>query len=242
MLTHPPRLVIFDKDGTLIDFQKMWGSWAVQFAERLSQQLAVDIRHDILDAFGVDPHTIRIDPQGALSISPLATMQQLTVHRIMPYCQDLAQAYHVVQQLWIPPDPTVNVVPIGDIAALFARLHQRGVVIAVATADNRQPTLATLAHLGVAHYVAALACADDPHMPPKPAPDKIWAICQTVGVHPREAIMIGDTPADMQMGANAGVMAQFGVLSGVSQHADLAPWATAVMPTVADVWQFWPRA
>lgn len=241
MLPRPPRLVIFDKDGTLIDFQRMWGQWAVAFAERISQQIAVDVRHDILQVYGVDPRSLRIDPQGALSISPMATMQQMVVSHIMPYCSDMVQAYQIVQQAWQPPDPTVNVYPLADLPQLFGQLRQLGVVIAVATADNREPTIATLTHLGVIHHVAALACADDPHMPPKPAPDKIWAVCQAVGVHPHDAIMIGDTPADMQMGHNAGVMAQIGVTSGVSTTDELARWASWVMPTVADLWRFWPR-
>ena len=35
-LAQPPQVVIFDKDGTLIDFRRMWGNWAVQFAQRMS--------------------------------------------------------------------------------------------------------------------------------------------------------------------------------------------------------------
>jgi phosphoglycolate phosphatase len=241
MLPRPPRLVIFDKDGTLIDFQRMWGHWASAFAERISQQIAVDVRQDILQLYGVDPQSLRIDPQGALSISPMATMQQMVVQHIMPYCSDMAQAYQIVQQAWQPPNPTANVYPLADLPQLFHQLRQLGVVIAVATADNRQPTIATLTHLGIMQHVAALACADDPQMPPKPAPDKIWAVCHAVGVHPQDAIMIGDTPADMQMGRNAGVMAQIGVTSGVSTAAELTPWASWVMPTVAEVWQYWPR-
>lgn len=241
MLPRAPRLVIFDKDGTLIDFQRMWGQWAVAFAERLSQQIAVDVRHAILTAFGVDPQSLKIDPQGALSISPMATMQQIAVSQIMPYCSDMVQAYQIVLESWQPPIPTANLYPLADLPQLFGQLRQLGVYIAVATADNRQPTMATLAYLGVIHHVSAFACADDVNMPPKPAPDKIWAVCQSVGVHPCDAIMIGDTPADMQMGRNAGVMAQIGVTSGVSSADELAQWASWVMPTIADIWQFWPR-
>lgn len=241
MLPRPPQLVIFDKDGTLIDFQRMWGQWADAFAERVSRHIAVDVRHDILRLYGVDPQSLRIDPQGALSISPMATMQQMVVQYIMPYCRDMVQAYQIVQQAWQPPDPTVSVYPLADVPLLFAQLRQLGVMIAVATADNRQPTIATLTHLGVAHQVAAYACADDPQMPPKPAPDKILAVCGAVGVHPHDAIMIGDTPADMQMGRNAGVMAQIGVTSGVSTASELAPWASWVLPTIAELWQIWPR-
>ena len=35
MFPRAPQLVIFDKDGTLIDFQQMWGRWAIGFAERM---------------------------------------------------------------------------------------------------------------------------------------------------------------------------------------------------------------
>lgn len=241
MLPRPAKLVIFDKDGTLIDFHQMWGRWADAFAQRVSQQVATDVHHALMHLYGVDPHTFRIDPHGALSISPMATMQQMAVQLIMPYCSDMGQAYTIVQHAWQPPNPTEHVTPLADLLALFTQLRQLGVLIAVATADNRQPTMATLHHLGLLPHVAALACADDPNMSPKPAPDKIYAICRSLGVHPQDAIMIGDTPADMQMGRNAGVMAQLGVTSGVSNAAELAQSATWVMPSVAHLWQYWPR-
>lgn len=242
MLPRTPKLVIFDKDGTLIDFQNMWGTWADAFAHRVSQHLAVDLHDAILVCFGVHPQTLRIDPQGALSIAPMATMQQLVITQIMPYCRDMAQAHDIVQQTWQPPNPTQHVHPLADLSRLFGALHQRGVLIAIATADNRQPTIDTLEYLGIHRYVSAYACADDLQMPPKPAPDKIWAICRTLNVHPQDAIMIGDTPADMQMGHNAGVMAQIGVVTGVSRFDELQPWATSVMPSVAELWHIWPNA
>jgi len=241
MFPRAPQLVIFDKDGTLIDFQKMWGCWAIGFAERMSVAVGHDLRAAFADAYGYDPVSAQIDPTGRLAIASMAHMQQVAVQIVVPHGVGMGDAYMIVQQAWQPPDPAHEAVPLVDVLALFTAIRAKGAQIAVATADNREPTLATLVHLGVAHLVGAVACADDVGVAPKPAPDKIFAVCKTLGVAPCDAIMLGDTPADMQMGHNAGVMAQIGVTSGLSGISDLQPYASYIMPTVAGLWQYWPQ-
>ena len=240
MFPRAPQLVIFDKDGTLIDFQQMWGRWAIGFAERMSVAIGHDVRAFFAEAYGYNPVTAHIDPTGRLAIASMAHMQQVAVQIVVPYGITVGAAYVLVQQAWQPPDPARDAVPLVDVLALFTAIHARGAQIAVATADDRAPTLATLMHLGVAHLVGAVACADDAGIAPKPAPDKILAVCKTLGVAPRDAIMLGDTPADMQMGHNAGVMAQIGVTSGLSDASHLQQYASYIMPTVAELWQYWP--
>jgi phosphoglycolate phosphatase len=240
MFPRAPQLVIFDKDGTLIDFQQMWGRWAIGFAERMSVAVGHDVRAFFAEAYGYDLVTAHIDPTGRLAIASMAHMQQVAVQIVVPYGITVGAAYVLVQQAWQTPDPARDAVPLVDVLALFTAIRAKGAQIAVATADDRAPTLATLAHLGVAHLVGAVACADDAGIAPKPAPDKILAVCKTLGVAPRDAIMLGDTPADMQMGHNAGVMAQIGVTSGLSDVSDLQPYASYIMPTVAELWQYWP--
>ena len=240
MLPRAPQLVIFDKDGTLIDFQQMWGRWAIGFAQRMSVAIGHDVQAAFAEAYGYNPATAHIDPTGRLAIASMATMQQVAVQIVVPYGIAVGDAYVLVQQAWQPPDPAHEAVPLVDVLALFTAIRARGAQIAVATADNREPTLATLAYLGVAPLVGAVACADDVGMAPKPAPDKILAVCKSLGVDPADAIMLGDTPADMQMGHNAGVMAQIGVTSGLSRASELQPYAHWVVPTVADLWQYWP--
>ena len=238
-VAQPPQLVIFDKDGTLIDFGRMWGNWAVQFAQRISAAVHRDIRAAVLELYGVDATTHHIAPNGALAIAPMPLMQHLVAQYITPWQPSYADALLLVQRLWQEPDPVREALPLADLPVLCTWLHDQGIRMAVATADNRQPTLATLQHLGIAQYIGAVACADDAGIAPKPAPDKIFAVCRTLGVPPSAAIMVGDTPADMHMGRNARVMASVGVASGLTTAAELELLADVVLPNVGHLMSLW---
>ena len=48
-------LVVFDKDGTLIDFDAMWAGWVVGLAARLEAALGHPIRDELYVALGFDP-------------------------------------------------------------------------------------------------------------------------------------------------------------------------------------------
>src|SRR5207253_1206595 len=93
-----------------------------------------------------------------------------------------------IQAGWHIPDPVALARPLADLPALFGALRAGGMRIAVATTDDRAPTLATLAALGVAPLVDALACGDDGY-PIKPAPDAILALCRELGIVPAHAAM-----------------------------------------------------
>ena len=60
-------------------------------------------------------------------------------------------------------------VSLADLHELFGLLRARGLRVAVATADDHDPAVATLAGLGVLDLVDMVVGADD--MPTKPAPD-----------------------------------------------------------------------
>jgi phosphoglycolate phosphatase len=187
----------------------------------------------------MDPITKKIQSDGALAIAPEATTQRAIATLVQQQGVAPNDALALVQRLWQAPDPTATAVPCADLPALFAWIRADGCLIAVATADNRAPTQATLQSLGIAHAIAAIACADDPGVAPKPAPDKILVICNALAVHPREAIMVGDTPSDMLMGKNAGVMACVGVTTGVCQQPELAVYADVVLDNVGQLKLLW---
>ena len=124
--------------------------------------------------------------------------------------------------------------PVTDLGALFAALHASRRRVAVATTDDREPTLRTLAALGLTTSVDAVACADDGR-PAKPARDMVVHLCDQLGMRLDRTAVFGDSRADLAMGRAAGVARCFGVLTGVGTSAELAPLADEVLESVADL-------
>jgi phosphoglycolate phosphatase len=236
-MTHlhiPPniRAVVFDKDGTLIDFDAMWGAWIPDLARHLEAAAYISIAPQLFQAVGYDPATGEVAPTGPLAVATMPEIRALAGEVLCAAGLTPAAAAAALQAGWYIPDPVALAQPLADLPALFGAVRARGLRIAVATTDDRTPTLATLEALGIAPLVEALACGDDGR-PIKPAPDAILALCRELGIAPAQAAMIGDTTADLRMGRAAGVGLNIGVLSGVGSAALLGPLADVLLPSVA---------
>lgn len=229
-----PALIIFDKDGTLIDFNAMWGIWVTELAQKLELASRRPIAAQLYAVLGFEPNSGRINPYGHLAVAPMAVLQELSLEVVIEAGLSRPAAQALVAAAWQPPDPVELAYPLADLSALFSSLKTCGLSIAVATTDDRAPTIATLAKLGLDGWVAATICADE-GVPVKPAPDMVLAVCQTLGVPPQKAVVVGDTVADLQMGRAAGAGLVVGVLSGVSPVAVLAPYADILLPGVAEL-------
>jgi HAD superfamily hydrolase (TIGR01549 family) len=227
-----PELIIFDKDGTLIDFHAMWGQWVTELAQRLELVLNRPIAAVLFKALDFDPSTKRIAPHGNLAVTPLSELRAIIIEVLSEAGLAAPEIERAMSAAWHLPDPVTLAQPLADLVDLFRWLHQQGLKIGVATSDNRSLTEATLAQLGLSALIDALACADD-GLPIKPAPDMILAICQTFDIVPAKTIMVGDNVVDLQMGRNAGVGLNVGVLSGLGSAQELAPYADILLPTVA---------
>lgn len=224
------QLIIFDKDGTLIDFDAMWGGWIEQLAQRLEQLADAPLAQPLFDALGYSAATRRAIPHRPLVIAPVSELYDLT----LAFVHQHGYAEALLRAAWLIPDPVALAKPVTDLPALFAALRARGLRLAVATADDRAPTQTTLTALGIADLIETLVCADD-GIPLKPAPDMILTICQRLHIAPARTLMVGDTVADLHMGRAAGAGRVVGVLTGANTLADLAPHADAVLPSVAQL-------
>lgn len=212
----------------------MWGGWARELGGRLEASTRRPVAGDVFAAIGFDPTTGRVAPTGPLATGTMDGIADLVPAVLRRWCPSVAAARRATERAWFIPDPRELAVPLADLGALFADLRARGHRVAVVTTDDRDPTEASLRAIGVTELVDALVCGDD-GLPTKPDPAAIASLERTLGVRPDAMVVVGDTPADLRMGRAAGVARVVGVLSGLGDHATLAPEADQVIETVADI-------
>lgn len=225
------ELVVFDKDGTIIEFDSMWSGWAVALAEALRAATARPVDEPLFAMLGYDPVTGTVSPGGGLAATPMARLRDRTRDVLVGAGLSVSEAERALESAWHAPDPIVLARPLGDLRALFDWLHDTGRRVAVATSDDRAPTERTLLALGIADVVDATVCADD-GIAVKPAPEMLLRLCASLGVAPARTAVVGDTPADLQMARSAGAGMSIGVLTGVGGRVDLEPFADAVVDSV----------
>jgi HAD superfamily hydrolase (TIGR01509 family) len=87
---------------------------------------------------------------------------------------------------------------------LVDRLRSRGLTCAVVSSSARADIFDLLREAGVADLMDLVISSDDAD-PSKPDPDLVEIAVARIGLEPEEAIMIGDTPYDIEAGRRAGV-------------------------------------
>jgi phosphoglycolate phosphatase len=233
-----PRLIVFDKDGTLIAFEAMWHAWFEGLMQAIAEQTALDAdtRLGLAATLGYDPITGTWDPLGPLTLAAtnevaLLTASQLYRHQHKPWGEALAivtQAEEMARAA-LPLEDLIT--PIGDVRGTLQRLKGQGLLLALATTDYRGATERALAKLGLSSLFATTVCGDD-GIPVKPAPDMALEICRRLNVAPCEAIMVGDTVVDLSMARQAGFAWAIGVTSGALTAQALAPYADLIVPDI----------
>ncbi len=233
-------LAIFDKDGTLIDFEYAWGQQTVAGVERLVAAVGGSdaLRRDLYRSLGYDPQTRHTDGTGPLATASMAKLSAIAATVLYQHGLgwDTAEA-HVKNSFEagmaaIPLRELVR--PAADVQVLLSELHRANVRVAVVTTDDRAPTQETMALLGIEDQVDFLACGDD-RIPTKPAPDAVLKACADLGVEPRRTLVVGDTLTDMVMAERAGAGCRAAVLTGVGARDSLAPQADVVLNSIAEI-------
>lgn len=113
-----------------------------------------------------------------------------------------------------------RVEPTPGARALVRRFHDEGWRCVIATSATQEELAASLERIGIAELIDCAAKSGDARES-KPAPDIVEAALDKAGLAPRDALMLGDTPYDVQAATAAGVRVVV-VLSGGWDAAALA--------------------
>ena len=228
------QAIIFDKDGTLIDFDAMWGGWVIYLAEQLHLVSGLNVRGPLCLAMGYDDENKKVLAHGKLAATPMSLLYRLSVEVMQSIGLSAVDAEQVVEKGWCIPDPVILAKQFTDTRALFGQLHSMGIKIGIATTDDRAPTQAMIEAFDIEEYISTMVCADD-GIKAKPAPDMVLTICERMKIDPSKVMVVGDTTADLKMARSAGAGLCVGVLSGVSNAIDLTQFADVLIESVDDL-------
>jgi phosphoglycolate phosphatase len=223
------RAILFDKDGTIVDFQRSFGP-AVQ---EVMQLLAGGDRaaYDRLVAASRFVEAGRYFlPDSPLIAEPTSVFGALWAKAL----RRPATAEFLVEidrLLW--DATTRHLVAIGDPRALLAVLAARGYRLGMVTNDAEFTARAHLRKLGL-DGVLAFVAGYDSGFGAKPDAAPVLAFAQAAGVPASEVAVVGDSIHDLAAARAAGAVA-VGVLSGPAQSADLAPHADAILASAAEL-------
>lgn len=222
--------ILFDKDGTLVDFRATWIP-AYRAAARIAAEAAGDerIAERLLRLTGYDPATDTLDPASVLAGGTTAEICDLWARE-----SGAADRIGLVKRLNRAMDhyATVFATPACDaLPALFARLKARGLALGIATMDSEAVARATADTLGLTETLDFI-CGYDSGFGVKPDPGMIIAYCSVNGIEPGEVMMVGDTDRDMAMARAAGAGLAVGVLTGATPRDRLAPICDYVLDSV----------
>ena len=232
--------ILFDKDGTLIDFFEVWGRHVGRVVERILEfyhlKGRADLKLAILERLGV--HGIVVDPEGDLAWKPYGLIAEdiaeildeaLGRHVSIPELkQQLIDIFYDEISASISDYPVFT-----DMKKLVGKLEKMGIKIGLATTDEFKSTRLCMERMGIDKDITFYGTADR-GLPEKPDGALIHRAAEKWGIKDEEIAMVGDTPNDMRFAHN-GRGIGIAVLSGLGKREDLQPLADYVIDSVDDL-------
>lgn len=230
-------LIVFDKDGTLVDFDLLWAGKLVHAVEAVLKLAPPrqGLRSQLFATLGIHESGMKVIPESPLAVSTLAKLGIATT--VVLYQNGMAwhDAEKLVRDAFMPAIEILphasDVAAIGDVAGLMRKLAEKGFRLAVFTSDDRNATAACLPLLGITDQIEAMVCGDDA-MPGKPSGAGLLHLARQFGVEPKNVLMIGDSVTDMRAALDANVGWRVAVLSGTGKQDDLIRAADLVVQDI----------
>ncbi|MEO3430624.1 HAD family hydrolase [Pelagibius sp. CAU 1746] len=221
--------ILFDKDGTLLDYDATWAPLNKLAALEAAGGDPV-VAERLLQAGGYDPATDSHVPNSLLVSASNDVIAGSWAEMLG------ADPAHLTERITavFEASSAQTAVAVPGMEAALAALKGRGLALGVATNDSEDSAYASLAPFGVVEHFTYVAGFDSGHGS-KPGPGMVAGFCEATGLAPGAVAVVGDSHHDMEMGRSAGAGLLVGVLTGTGGRDDLAPHAHHVLDSIAEL-------
>ena len=199
--------IVFDKDGTLIDYEACWVDRTRAASRSLLHEYGADAAYEpIMKRLGI-LNDGSVDIKGALCHGTYADISTVYAEEISSIgvktepCRlltDVKQAFYRFRSL------AKTKATYDKTKELFLSLKNEGIKLGLVTTDDKDGAFLTLSSLGIFDLFDITLFSDDIH-PTKPDPYFMRVFMEKTGLLPCEILMVGDTLSDMLFGKNCGV-------------------------------------
>ena len=216
----PLQLIIFDMAGTTVHDSD-------------------DVHQALITAFARFGHPIdREDANSVMGIPKPIAIRVLLTQKF--HLEPMAEEIEAIHQVFLEnmlahyrTSPDVRPTPFAE--RTFRTLQKMGAKVALNTGFDSEVTNAIIDRLEWHDMVDAWTSADRVERG-RPHPDMIHLLMEKFGItDPANVAKVGDTPADLQEGTNAGCGWVIGITSGSHTREELVPYPHTHL--VDDLWQ-----
>lgn len=227
------RGILFDKDGTLVDFNRTWFGITMELAHMAAGGNEAQARA-LVEAGGYDWEMQKFRGGSVVAAGtindvvdlwhPELTLEEKRI-RIRDYDDYTSR------------EGSRRAVGIDGLHATLEALVAQGFVLGIATNDSEAGARATAEALGLTELFTVIIGYDSVARA-KPFADQLHLFAAKTGLQADEIAMVGDNAHDLEMAHAAGAGLAIGVLSGNSTLDDLAHLSDVILGSIAELPQF----
>lgn len=206
------KMVIFDKDGTLIDIHHYWYSmieYRTYFFIKSLESENINERalyNDLMENMGIDLNTKKIKTQGPVGIKPRNSIIDIAFNTILEYTQNYTKE-KVIDIFYEVDEYSKSklheiVKPLNGVIKLLQNLKRYSTLTCIATTDLTHRAMLAMNVLELEKYFSDIVGADLVKNA-KPNSDLVDYIVAKHSLNYDEIIVIGDSMADLNMAKNA---------------------------------------
>jgi phosphoglycolate phosphatase len=223
------RGIVFDKDGTLLDFNRTWLPIYLYAAQEFAEGDS-GLAESLLTQHGFDRSQNKFIGGSLLAAGNNQQIADAWAVQIdkPDQVETISRQLHRIFR----DQGAIQATPVKQLANTLRQLKQSGRKLGVATADSHQGIINTLQAFDVLQEFDFLAGFDSGHGV-KPEAGMVHAFCAQVALPAESVVVVGDNRHDIEMGRNANAGLCVGVLTGTSTRSDLESIADIVIEDIS---------
>lgn len=219
--------VIFDKDGTLIEFSDLW---KMSLESLLNNYSLTDVEKRLIKKISGINEENQVKENSVLASGTISDLASIFSEYVDKTKLELEEEIGLFFLEYLKNHPEM-VRETCNLKKLFVDLKEMGLFIGVITSDNYEQTKLTFEMLDLFEDLDFLATGD--RYASKPDIESLDEFCKISSLNREEVVVVGDSDVDMLFGNKAGL--SIGVLSGVGSKQMLEKIGDVVVDTPAEI-------